>query len=270
MAVSRADVCVTLHIIATILQCDVGCSSLIAARVAIQLISTAKIPINYCNNFHSFPNYLHYTTSYEFIQPFLASQIVGVALNSLSRTRNKQQNHMTKSSLKDNAGALYKASEGDLYLCWLRGNEQRQRAKTGYSNLRDHLYRAHGDDYLQQYMLLRGRTATISTFLTSPADMLARNMFGWINWIICDNLPLSARERPRARKYTKLGITSAVKIKDCFTRKRLGCCFTRGVKAATTTSLTSWHVQATTAKGASATCCVWHCFTMNRGRGAIL
>jgi hypothetical protein len=83
---------------------------------------------------------------------------------------------------------------GDKWKCRCGKNRAKGR---GWSNLMDHLTRAHSDTLGDAK---KKETGPIVHFFPKKNT----NLFGWVQWIVSDLLPFSFCERPMTRKFTRL------------------------------------------------------------------
>jgi hypothetical protein len=87
----------------------------------------------------------------------------------------------------------------EIYIC-LCEKERKQKAGTGYQNLTEHIERSHPD----WYQLMSETEKGSKSKLTSYIDTKSSNIYGWIDWIVAENLPFSFCEKQSTKKYAKL------------------------------------------------------------------
>ena len=63
----------------------------------------------------------------------------------------------------------------------------------GYANLVTHCKTQHTDDYIQRVKahVSRSLSGGMDVFVRKPSDK-AKNLFGWMEWIVMKNLPLQS------------------------------------------------------------------------------
>ena len=88
--------------------------------------------------------------------------------------------------------------------CRVCGNIRNQNLKNGYANLIAHLKAKHAD-YVQitKEFISKSIRGPIDSFVIQPSEK-AKSIYGWLEWIVEDNLPLSFCEKPTTRKKTNL------------------------------------------------------------------
>ncbi|KAG6576410.1 uncharacterized protein IUM83_08938 [Phytophthora cinnamomi] len=97
------------------------------------------------------------------------------------------------------------------------GTVQKQTRRNGYSNLMQHVRREHPD---YDAVMLAASTAETGSMLNYVRQS-ALNVYGWMDWILKNNLPLSFCENRAARRYTKLDpicVETLVGAMDSLTR----------------------------------------------------
>ncbi|KAE9041624.1 hypothetical protein PR002_g4347 [Phytophthora rubi] len=80
------------------------------------------------------------------------------------------------------------------------GAVRKRVAGTGYSNLMQHIRREHPAFTDEMLAATPGETGSLAHY----ARHSAQNLFGWLEWLIKCNLPLSFCESKLARRYTRL------------------------------------------------------------------
>lgn len=80
------------------------------------------------------------------------------------------------------------------------GVQRKQDAKRGYTNLINHIYSQHPDYETTLDSFQGGNNGTLLSFV----DKKSANIFGWLEWIVDANLPLSFCENSLTRRYTTL------------------------------------------------------------------
>ena len=83
----------------------------------------------------------------------------------------------------------------------------------GYGNFISHVTTMHKEDCMQKIR------AFVDGAVFDPLDILVRkssqkaiNIFGWVEWIVMENLPISSCENRNFRKRTNLGVMKAKTI----------------------------------------------------------
>ncbi|KAF1781907.1 Ribonuclease H-like domain [Phytophthora cactorum] len=80
------------------------------------------------------------------------------------------------------------------------GTARKQTRRNGYSNLMQHVRREHPD---YEVVMLTASTAETDSLL-NYVRRSALNVFGWLDWIIKNGLPLHFCKNPAARRYSNL------------------------------------------------------------------
>ncbi|RLN51667.1 hypothetical protein BBJ28_00013573 [Nothophytophthora sp. Chile5] len=80
------------------------------------------------------------------------------------------------------------------------GTVRKQTRRNGYTNLMQHVRREHPD---YEAVMLSASTAETGSML-NYVRRSALNVFGWLDWIVKNNLPLHFCENPAARRYSNL------------------------------------------------------------------
>ena len=88
----------------------------------------------------------------------------------------------------------------------------------GYTNAASHVQRRH-KQYSQDIKiaiesLLSSKNATLDKFFTKKVSEKALNYYGWLEWIVNQNLPFSFCEKPLTKRYTKLEPISTKTLKE--------------------------------------------------------
>ncbi len=96
----------------------------------------------------------------------------------------------------------------EIYVC-LCQKERKQRVGSGYQNLTEHIDRCHPDWEHLMGETAKGSKSKLSYFI----DTKATNIYGWIDWIVSENLPLNFCEKESSRKYSKLKPVSVETVK---------------------------------------------------------
>ncbi|POM70128.1 Hypothetical protein PHPALM_13482, partial [Phytophthora palmivora] len=91
------------------------------------------------------------------------------------------------------------------YRCKVCSREYKQVSGRGYTNLAQHVKVKHLDYKSQMDGATAGETGSLRSWVSHKAQM----RFGWIEWVVTSNLPLSFVEDPHTRRYTKLCKISA-------------------------------------------------------------
>ena len=80
-----------------------------------------------------------------------------------------------------------------------------QNLSKGYSNLLTHVKTQHKDEYVEKIKARKEGTVRgpLDAFVRKATDK-ARNIFGWIDWIVTENLPLNTCANRNFRKRTSL------------------------------------------------------------------
>ncbi|POM80718.1 Hypothetical protein PHPALM_1411 [Phytophthora palmivora] len=105
----------------------------------------------------------------------------------------------------------------DEYFRCRCGTVRKQTRRNGYSNLMQHIRREHPD---YEAVMLAASTAETGSMLNYVRQS-ALNVYGWMDWILKNNLPLSFCENRAASRYTKLDpicVETLVSAMDSLTR----------------------------------------------------
>ncbi len=112
--------------------------------------------------------------------------------------------------------AYFVTTEGDgtLHKCKECTRNVRQNITKGYANLLSHVITMHKEDYVQKVRAFMGAAATgaMDNFVRRSNEK-AKNIFGWMDWIVQENLPISTCENKNFRKRSNLGIMTAKTLK---------------------------------------------------------
>ena len=90
----------------------------------------------------------------------------------------------------------------------------RQNIGNGYANLVSHVTTMHKDDCIEKVRAFMGAAVngTMDHFVRRSNEK-AKNIFGWMDWIVQENLPLSSCENKNFRKRSNLSIMTAKTLK---------------------------------------------------------
>ena len=89
----------------------------------------------------------------------------------------------------------------------------KQNIAFGYANLKEHLERQHADyKEVVRRFLYEHASGPMDSFIIQPSQK-AKNMYGWISWIVDDNLPFSFVESKSMRANMQLTVTSVKTVK---------------------------------------------------------
>ncbi|ETL47080.1 hypothetical protein L916_03136 [Phytophthora nicotianae] len=120
-----------------------------------------------------------------------------------------------KPSKKQLTRTIFSPGVDDKWRCRICAKQRVQATGKGYTNLVDHLHRAHSSVTINsayQHILWYG-TVTPVVDITSHA----KGIHDWIEWIVMENRPLSFCESEITRKNTSLPITNAKALKKYIT-----------------------------------------------------
>jgi hypothetical protein len=78
----------------------------------------------------------------------------------------------------------------EIYVC-LCEKERKQKVKSGYQNLLEHIDRFHLD---WEHIMTETEKGSKSK-LTSFIDTKSTNIYGWIDWIVAENLPFNSAKK---------------------------------------------------------------------------
>lgn len=89
-----------------------------------------------------------------------------------------------------------------------------QKIKNGYANLISHVTTMHKEDYIDKVRRHVGGAVAgaMDVFVRKSSDK-AKNIFGWMEWIVMENLALQSCENKTFRKFSNLSIMSARTLK---------------------------------------------------------
>ena len=96
---------------------------------------------------------------------------------------------------------LFFTNAGDkTFKCNLCSNSYKQDTTKGYGNLVIHMEKAHPDWKSQ----IPSGSATLNFPVTSGVSKKAKNIYGWLDWIISEGHPFSMVEKEKTKKYSNL------------------------------------------------------------------
>ena len=107
-------------------------------------------------------------------------------------------------------------SEGEatLHQCKECSRSVRQNLGKGYANLASHVTTMHKEDCIQKVKAYMGAAVNGAMDLfVRRSNEKAKNIFGWMDWIVQENLPLAICENTNYRKRSNLGIMTAKTLK---------------------------------------------------------
>lgn len=107
-------------------------------------------------------------------------------------------------------------SEGEatLHQCKECSRSVRQNLGKGYANLVSHVTTMHKEDCIQKVKAYMGAAVNGAMDLfVRRSNEKAKNIFGWMDWIVQENLPLAICENTNYRKRSNLGIMTAKTLK---------------------------------------------------------
>jgi hypothetical protein len=90
-----------------------------------------------------------------------------------------------------------------------------QRRGSGYANLISHVKGSHAEGWkekVRSFVNLKNINDLMDKFVKQPSAK-AKNIFGWLEWTIEDNLPLSFCNKINSKKYAKLKPISSRTLK---------------------------------------------------------
>ena len=89
-----------------------------------------------------------------------------------------------------------------------------QNLKKGYANLVSHVSNVHKDDYIEKLRVFVAENVNgaMDDFVRKISTE-AKDIYGWMDWIIMENLALRSCEKERFRKRSNLGIISRKRLK---------------------------------------------------------
>ncbi|EGZ28700.1 hypothetical protein PHYSODRAFT_248221 [Phytophthora sojae] len=103
------------------------------------------------------------------------------------------------------------------YLRCRCGATRKRVTGTGYSNLMQHKRREHPSYSEEMLAATPGQTGSLAHYVRHSAQ----NLFGWLEWLVKCNLPLSFCESKLARRYTRLqpvSVETLRRVMDAVTR----------------------------------------------------
>ena len=94
------------------------------------------------------------------------------------------------------------------------GAVRTQNLKNGYSNLKDHIVQNHLDwrEMMMKFKNQGTLYGPMNKYLYS-VGCKAKNIYGWISWVIDENLPFAFVEKKNTRKYSSLKETTPKTLK---------------------------------------------------------
>jgi hypothetical protein len=105
--------------------------------------------------------------------------------------------------LEDAATGAYRCKMGDC-----PKPERTQKPGSGWGNLTDHLGRFHEDTWRPFFSVMEqeenGSSSLAQFFKKVTAKAEAKNIFGWLDWVINTDQPFRFIENKTTRKYTNL------------------------------------------------------------------
>jgi hypothetical protein len=108
-------------------------------------------------------------------------------------------------------------SEGEatLHQCKECSRSVRQNIGKGYANLVSHVTTMHKEDCAQKVKAFMGSAAVNGAMdiFVRRSNEKAKTIFGWMDWIVQENLPLAVCENRNFRKRSNLGIVTAKTLK---------------------------------------------------------
>ena len=102
----------------------------------------------------------------------------------------------------------------ELHRCNECSRDIKQNLNRGYVNLVNHVTGQHGDEYIAKVKAYIGAAVVgaMDGFVRKPSEK-AKNIFGWMEWIIMENLPLSSCENKNFRKRSNLTTMTSKTLK---------------------------------------------------------
>ena len=108
---------------------------------------------------------------------------------------------------------FFEAAEANKHKCKACEKKLNQDLSKGYANLRDHVERTHKDwKHTVQAFLIDTAEGPMDKFVVQPS-VKAKNLYGWLHWIIEENLPISFVKSKTTRCYTSLDSISMNTLK---------------------------------------------------------
>ena len=93
------------------------------------------------------------------------------------------------------------------------GTTRKQIQGSGYTNLMTHLKQQHADDYETAVIAARGDVVDGTRKITTHFNSKGANLYGWLDWVIQDNEPITFVERRTVRQYSVLKPISRATLK---------------------------------------------------------
>jgi hypothetical protein len=121
---------------------------------------------------------------------------------------------------KDVYSCFYRpiVGEADKHACAICEKTRTQNISKGYANLLTHINSHDGWEVTMNAYLANNRVrGPMDAYIKIPSEK-ANKIFGWLDWIISDNLSFIFCQKPLTRKYTKLGIMSVNTLKKYMTK----------------------------------------------------
>ena len=103
----------------------------------------------------------------------------------------------------------------ELHRCNECSRDIKQSLNRGYINLVNHVTGQHGDEYIAKVKAYIGAAVVgaMDGFVRKPSEK-AKNIFGWMEWIVMENLPLSSCENKNFRKRSNLTTMTSKTLKS--------------------------------------------------------
>ncbi|DBA02742.1 TPA: hypothetical protein N0F65_010670 [Lagenidium giganteum] len=101
--------------------------------------------------------------------------------------------------------------DGELYWCKLCPKSRKQQEGSGYTNLIDHLHRAHLEEYPLEFQLLQRQARGMDSFVTVTENVTSN--YRWLEWVVMGGLPLNVCEKPLTVQNTSLKSISTITLK---------------------------------------------------------
>ena len=102
----------------------------------------------------------------------------------------------------------------ELHKCRECSRNIKQNVKKGYTNLVVHVTTQHKDEYVEKVRAHIGVAVAgaMDTFVRRSSEK-AKNIFGWMEWIVMENLALQSCENRNFRKRTNLSCMTSKTLK---------------------------------------------------------
>lgn len=97
---------------------------------------------------------------------------------------------------------------GAIWTCKC-GNKRKKLERGGWTNLEEHVLKQH-PNYLCEMPSVIDKTSRMKDYYV---DAKTANLFGWIEWILSENLPFTFCEKKMTRKYSNLSPLSVKTLK---------------------------------------------------------